>query len=51
MVLKGLGITPLGFTEGGIPAIDQHIVKQMLTKDKNGVSYAYSEFIKKQGVF
>lgn len=47
MVLQGLGLKPLGFTDGGIPAIDQKIVKQMIAKEKNGHSYAYNQFMEK----
>ena len=45
MIIKGLGIQPLGFTKSGIPAIDQHIVKKMLEKEKNGQTYAYNQFM------
>lgn len=47
MPIKGLGFKPLGFTEGGVPAIDQNIVKNMLKKEENGKSYAYNQFIEK----
>lgn len=47
MTIKGLGFKPLGFTEGGLPAIDQHIVKKMLVKEENGKSYAYNRFMEK----
>jgi DNA polymerase-1 len=47
MVIKGLGFEPLGYTEGGIPAIDQHIVKKMLMKEENGNSYAFNQYMKK----
>jgi DNA polymerase I len=47
MPIKGLGFKPLGFTEGGVPAIDQNIVKTMLKKEGNGKSYAYNQFIEK----
>lgn len=47
MIIKGLGMKPLGYTEGGLPAIDQHIVKEMLKKEANGLSYAYNQFYEK----
>lgn len=47
MYIKGLGLKPLGFTEGGLPQIDQHIVKEMLKKEENGNSYAYNIFFEK----
>jgi len=47
MVIKGLGLKPLGFTVGGLPAVDQHIIKEMLRKEANGFSYAYNQFFEK----
>jgi DNA polymerase-1 len=47
MYIKGLGLKPLGFTEGGLPAVDQHIVKDMLKKEDNGKTYAYNIFFEK----
>ena len=47
MVIKGLGLKPLGFTVGGLPAIDQHIVKDMLKIEANGFTYAYNQFFEK----
>ena len=47
MVIKGFGLKPLGFTEGGLPAVDQHIIKEMLKKEVNGNSYAFNQFYEK----
>lgn len=47
MTITGFGLTPLGFTLGGMPAIDQHIVKLMLAKDKDGKTWAYTQFYEK----
>lgn len=47
MIIKGLGLTPLNFTEGGIPAVDQHTMKQMLAKESNGKSYVYNQYMAK----
>lgn len=47
MEVQGLGIKPLGFTHGGVPAIDQNIVKKMLVNEENGYSYAYNQIYSK----
>lgn len=47
MTIKGLGFEPIGFTAGGVPAVDQNIVKKMLVKEKNGNTYAFNQFMKK----
>lgn len=45
--IKGFGIEPLGFTEGGVPAVDQFIMKAMLKKEENGMTYAYNQMLSK----
>lgn len=47
MKITGLGFTPLGYTLGGLPAIDQNIVKKMLIKEPNGKSLAYNQHFDK----
>lgn len=45
--ITGLGLKPIGFTEGGVPAVDQHIMKAMLVKEPNGKTYAYNQMFEK----
>lgn len=45
--ITGLGLKPLGFTEGGVPAVDQHIMKAMLKVESNGKTYAYNQMYSK----
>jgi hypothetical protein len=47
MTIKGLGFKPIGYTTGGVPAIDQNIVKKMFIKENNGNTYAYNQFMEK----
>jgi DNA polymerase-1 len=47
MPIKGLGLKPLDFTEKGIPSVDQHVIKEMVKKEKDGQSYAYKAFLEK----
>ncbi len=47
MTIRGLGFEPIGYTAGGVPAVDQNIVKKMLVNEKNGNSYAFNQFMKK----
>lgn len=38
---------PIDFTEGGVPAVDQHIMKAMLVNEPNGKSYAFNQMFEK----
>jgi DNA polymerase-1 len=45
MTIKGLGLKPISFTEGGLPQIDNQTVKKMLVKEENGKSYAFNQYM------
>ena len=47
MTIKGLGLTPLGFTDSGLPSCNQNTIKDLLLKQSNGKSYAYNELMNK----
>jgi DNA polymerase-1 len=47
MKIVGLGFQPIGYTEGGTPAIDQNIVRQMLFIEQNKHTYAFNRYMEK----
>ena len=47
MVIKGLGLKPIGFNASGLPSVDQHIIKKLLEKEENGKSNAFNQFMLK----